>query len=161
MWKILCPAISFALFLFISPVAEAAGWSFAALENLSIETGNGTHNFKIEYAGDFEARAQGLMHRRSLGKKRGMLFDFKRDQIIMMWMKNTHLSLDMIFITKYGTIRNIIKSTKPLSLNVVESKGKARAVLEINAGLAEQLGLKAGNRVRHRIFSSRLPASTD
>jgi len=126
-----------------------------ALERLEILSGGRRHLFQVELADSSDERAKGLMYRRHLPAGQGMLFDFEHDKLIMMWMKNTFISLDMIFIAGNGRIIHIARNTKPLSLAVIESGGPVRAVLEVIAGTARRLGLKTGDRVRHRIFNQR------
>ena len=84
-----------------------------------------------------------------------MLFDFKREQEVTFWMKNTYISLDMIFIRADGRTLRIAKNTRPLSQRLVPSGGKVRAVLEVIAGTATKLGLAPGDRVAHSIFGAR------
>ncbi len=122
------------------------------MERLEIITGSGSAVFMVEIAKTPEQKARGLMYRKQMPADHGMLFDFGREQLIMMWMKNTFLSLDMIFINADGRIRKIAENTKPLSLEIIESKAKVRAVLELLGGTAKRLGLKPGDLVRHPIF---------
>lgn len=89
----------------------------------------------------------GLMHRRTLDVQHGMLFDFGGAMIARMWMKNTHIPLDMLFIREDGVIANIISDTVPQSTAVLSSEGDVRYVLEINAGLSKRLGIKAGDNI--------------
>ena len=84
----------------------------------------------------------------------GMLFDFHREQSTAFWMKNTFISLDMIFIGGDGRIRHIAENTVPLTEAVVPSRGPVRAVLEVIAGTARKLGIAVGDRVAHPIFNS-------
>jgi uncharacterized protein len=102
-----------------------------------------------------EQRARGLVVRRELPEGRGMLFDFHREQPIVMWMQNTYISLDMIFIRGDGRILSIAENTEPLSTRVISSGGQARAVLEVIGGTAKKLGISPGDRVSHPIFRSR------
>ena len=83
-----------------------------------------------------------------------MLFDFKVTQPVTMWMKNTPVSLDMLFITANGTIVNIVSGTQPFSLEYITSDGPVRAVLEVLAGTAKILGIHKGDRVVHDIFGA-------
>ena len=94
------------------------------------------------------------MYRKNMAARAGMLFDFEREQLIMMWMKNTFLRLDMMFIEKNGRIAKIARNTKPLSLDVIESGVRVLAVLEVNGGMADRLGIKRGDLVRHRVFKN-------
>jgi uncharacterized membrane protein (UPF0127 family) len=122
---------------------------------LEIATRTGVHVFSVELAVTDAERAQGLMYRKQLPEGEGMLFDFKRDDSIAMWMKNTYVSLDMIFITADGRIHRIAENTEPLSERIIPSGGPVRAVLEVVGGTARKLGIAPGDRVGHPIFSGR------
>jgi uncharacterized membrane protein (UPF0127 family) len=119
---------------------------------LTITSDSGTHRFNVELADTQEKRMVGLMHRRSMPVNSGMLFDFKADQPISMWMRNTYIPLDMLFIARDGRIVNIAERTVPLSETSIPSKGPVRAVLELNGGTAARLGIKPGDRVSHPMF---------
>jgi uncharacterized membrane protein (UPF0127 family) len=138
-------------------LAGAIGMRFASAadEPLEIASNTGVHSFTVEIAVTDEQRARGLMFRRELPEGRGMLFDFYREQPITMWMQNTYISLDMIFIRGDGRILSIAENTEPLSTRVIGSGGPARAVLEVIAGTAKKLGIRPGDRVSHSIFRSR------
>lgn len=134
----------------------AAGVLFAAsfgvagaaeLQPLTVTTANGQHEFAVELADEPRERSKGLMYRRSLDPDEGMLFDFGRPQPITMWMKNTYIPLDMLFIDESGTIRSIAERTTPLSERTIPSNGPARYVLEINGGRADALGIRPGDTV--------------
>ena len=122
------------------------------LEPLTIVTASGEHRFQIEVARTDEQRARGLMFRRFMPEDRGMLFDFKNEQPIMMWMRNTYIPLDMIFIARDGRVINVAENTEPLSERTIASAAPAFAVLEVNAGVARKIGLKAGDRISHPLF---------
>jgi uncharacterized membrane protein (UPF0127 family) len=122
---------------------------------LEIASRTGVHVFAVELAATDEQRAKGLMFRTSLPEGEGMLFDFKRDDFVTMWMKNTPLSLDMIFIRSDGRIQRIAENTVPFSEKVIPSGGPVRAVLEVVAGTAKKLGIAAGDRVGHPMFVAR------
>ena len=113
---------------------------------------SGPHLFSVEVMRTDEQRARGLMNRRFMAQDRGMLFDFKREEPVAMWMKNTYLSLDMVFIDKSGKVVNIAENTEPLSERIIPSAGPVLAVLELNAGTARRLGLKPGDRLHHPLF---------
>ena len=118
-----------------------------------ILTGDGKrHRFRVEIVSTPADRAQGLQGREQLAPDAGMLFDFGVPLPVYMWMKNTFVALDMIFIAPDGRIVNIARATTPESLAVIESAGPVRAVLEVPAGTAARLGVKPGDRVEHRIF---------
>ena len=144
----------FALFAVV--LAVAAGLpkpaSAQTFEPLAIETGGGLQTFLVEVARDDADRAQGLMYRRTMAPDRGMLFDFARTETVSMWMKNTYLSLDMIFVRPDGIIANVAEHTEPLSTRIVSSSGPVLGVLEVVAGTARRLGIKAGDRVQHPLF---------
>ncbi|HST95482.1 MAG TPA: DUF192 domain-containing protein [Microvirga sp.] len=131
-------------------------WSAAALaqtfEPLMIVGASGRHAFQVEVARNDADRAQGLMYRRNLAPDRGMLFDFARVQPISMWMQNTYIPLDMIFIRPDGSIARIAENAEPLSTRTIPSGEPVLAVLEVIGGTAARLGLKAGDRVEHPLF---------
>jgi uncharacterized protein len=131
-----------------------AGAAFAqALEPLAIVLQGGQRQgFQVEVARNDADRAQGLMFRRSMPADRGMLFDFGRVAPVAMWMQNTYLSLDMLFIRPDGTIARIAADTEPLSTRTIPSGEPVLAVLELNAGTAARLGIRAGDRVEHPLF---------
>ena len=93
------------------------------------------------------------MFRRYLPENRGMLFDFGVERPVTMWMKNTYLPLDMIFIGWTGKVVGLAENTEPLSEKIIPSGAPARGVLEVNAGTAARIGLKIGDSVRHPLFS--------
>jgi uncharacterized protein len=119
---------------------------------VSIVTAGGTFNMSVEMATTPEQRSQGLMGRMEMPLAAGMLFDFKRSQPITMWMKNTFISLDMLFLDSAGTIVHIARNTQPQSLRHISPGRPIRGVLEVNAGTAARLGIKVGDRVLHEIF---------
>lgn len=121
-------------------------------DQLTIETAGGRHVFQVELAVSREQQEQGLMFRRSLAADAGMLFLYPSPRIIAMWMKNTVLPLDMIFIRPDGTILRIAERTVPQSLSIIDSEDQALAVLEVNGGTASRLGIKPGDRIRHPAF---------
>jgi hypothetical protein len=122
---------------------------------LEIATRTGVHVFAVEMAVTPEQQAKGLMFRRELPEGQGMLFDFQTEQPASFWMKNTYISLDMIFIRADGRILRVAENTVPHSEALVSSGGPVRAVLEVIAGTAKKLGIAAGDRVAHPIFRSR------
>jgi uncharacterized membrane protein (UPF0127 family) len=146
-------------------VAGAAAPAFApahaqqaamAQEPLVILTASGAeHRFTVEVARSRAEQEQGLMFRESMAEDRGMLFDWGGMVEAAMWMKNTLIPLDMLFIDADGVILDIFASTVPGSLDVISAGVPVRAVLELNGGTAKRLGLKAGDRVRHPIFTTR------
>ncbi len=131
-------------------LAFAAGPGFAQtadLQKIDIVNKGGTHSFTVELAASDEERARGLMFRKELPEGRGMLFDFKDEQEVAFWMRNTYIPLDMIFIRADGTIRRIAANTEPLSERTVPSGGPVRFVLEVIGGTAKKLGIEPGDKV--------------
>jgi uncharacterized membrane protein (UPF0127 family) len=124
------------------------------MEDISIATAHGAVRFHVEIADNDQEREQGLMYRRTMAADHGMLFDFNPPQQVSFWMHNTVLPLDIIFIGSDGHILNIAANATPFSDANIPSDGRARAVLEINAGRAQALGILPGDVVRHRFFSN-------
>jgi uncharacterized membrane protein (UPF0127 family) len=122
-------------------------------EQLTIDTARGPARFTVEIADDDEERARGLMFRQSLADDRGMLFYFQTPEHASFWMRNTVISLDIIFIGTDGRILNIAERTTPYSEDPIPAAGLTRGVLEIRGGRAAELGIRAGDRVHHRIFA--------
>lgn len=121
---------------------------------LTIETAKGPHKFAVEVATTPEQMEQGLMFRKSLAPDAGMIFDFKTPQPAMMWMKNTLIPLDMLFVDAQGRIVNIHERAVPGSLETIGSAAPVRAVIELNGGTAARLGIKPGDRVVYPIFGN-------
>ena len=144
-----------ALVLLLLLPPDPAGILHAQLQTVEIASRTGVHVFAVEVAVTPEEQAKGLMFRRDLPEGRGMLFDFGREQLASFWMKNTYVSLDMIFIRADGRILRIAESTVPLSETLVHSGGPVRAVLEVVAGTARKLGIAPGDRAAHPIFKTR------
>ena len=143
-----------AVFFFAIAVAATSAKA-AELATLEIATRTGVHAFQVEMAVTPEEQAKGLMFRRELPEGQGMLFDFQRDQELSFWMKDTYISLDMIFIRGDGRIHRIAENTVPLSERMVPSQGPVRAVLEVIAGTSRKFGIAPGDRVAHPIFRGR------
>lgn len=112
---------------------------------------------EVEIAQTPEEKALGLMFRTELPEGKGMLFPYERPQEVTMWMRNTYIPLDMVFIRADGVVHRIETHTKPHSERIISSQGPVSAVLELAAGAAARLGLRAGDRVRHRHFGTAKP----
>ena len=149
---ILLPLAAGFLWLGLAPGAAQLA-SFPTAE-LTIATASGSHKFKVEVATSPEQLEQGLMFRRSLAPDAGMVFDFKAPQPVMMWMKNTLIPLDMLFVDQQGRIINIHERAVPGSLDPIAATAPARAVIELNGGTAAHLGIKPGDRVTFPIFGN-------
>lgn len=123
------------------------------VEQLIIATSSGAHPFLVEVMRTELERERGLMFRRALPEDRGMLFDFETERLVEMWMRNTFIPLDMVFISKSGKVVGLAENTEPLSDRIISSGAPAAGVLEVNAGVAAKIGLKIGDLVRHPLFS--------
>jgi hypothetical protein len=126
-----------------------------ALEPVTLVTSSGRHVFQSEIMRTPDERARGLMFRRHLPADRGMLFDFKEVAPVAMWMQNTFIPLDMVFIRADGTVARVAERTEPMSTRTIPSGEPVLGVLEVNAGTAERIGLKPGDRVEHPMFRPR------
>jgi uncharacterized membrane protein (UPF0127 family) len=143
-------ALAGALWMFAGEAARAA-----SVQPLEIVTKTGVHVFSVEMATTEEEKTTGLMYRKELPEGKGMLFDFAPDQEVSMWMKNTYISLDMIFIRADGRILRIAENTEPMSTKIIPSRGLAKGVLEVIAGTAQKYGIAPGDRVAHPLFNGR------
>lgn len=114
---------------------------------VTIRSDGGQHRFKVEIATTQRQMMQGLMFRRHLDADAGMLFVYEQPAESDMWMKNTLIPLDMLFIRKGGKIGKIAERTMPMSEAVISSGGPVIAVLEVNAGTVSRLGIKVGDMV--------------
>ncbi len=131
--------------------ADDAPVSFTQ-STVEIDTAAGPRRFDVEMAVTPEQLTQGLMFRRSLAADAGMLFDFGQVEPVSMWMKNTLIPLDMIFIAADGRIVGIAQRAVPESEAIIAAPAPVRAVLEVNGGTAARLGLRAGDRVHQAMF---------
>ena len=116
-------------------------------EKIDVSIYNKNITFNVEVAKTIEERRIGLMYRKKLLNNEGMLFIFPREKIIQLWMKNTYIPLDVIFISENKVIVDIKKNMKKLSENIVKSKVKSRYALEFNAGLINKLDIEIGDKV--------------
>ena len=123
--------------------------SFYTFSNEKIEVSiyNKNITFNVEVAKTIEERRIGLMYRKKLLNNEGMLFIFPREKIIQLWMKNTYIPLDVIFISENKVIVDIKKNMEKLSETIVKSKVKSRYALEFNAGLINKLDIEIGDKV--------------
>lgn len=133
------------------PVVLTLGTA-AQADTATLVTASGSHAIEVEVAATPKDREIGLMNRESLADDTGMLFDFRESRPVSMWMKNTLIPLDMLFIDKTGTIVRIARNAKPHSLETIPSGKPVRYVLEINGGAAAGYGAKAGDRLEHPLI---------
>jgi hypothetical protein len=132
-----------------------AGDGAAHEERLDLVTASGVHPLEVEIASTPEKQALGLMYRTSLPDTKGMLFPHEGARELQMWMRNTYIPLDMVFILPDGTVHRIEARTEPFSERIISSEGPVAAVLEIAGGAAERMGLKPGDKVRHPLFGTK------
>ena len=138
--------------LALAPSARADLQTFEQ-SKLVIETAKGKFPFTIELALTNPQMEQGLMYRRELAPDAGMLFEYRAPMVITMWMKNTYIPLDMVFIGADGKVVDFHERAVPFSLDVIASKVPARAVLEVNSGTVARLGIQVGDMIRHPFFN--------
>jgi uncharacterized protein len=139
---------------FSAPAARAEDIRFERSE-LTIATARGEHRFRVELALRPIEQTQGLQHRPFLAEDAGMLFVYERPGNLSMWMLNTLIPLDMIFIGANGRIVNIAERTRPKSLEIIPSAGPVVAVLEVLGGTSARLGLRPGDRIIHPLLVER------
>ena len=128
-------------------LAAPASGIAAGTGTLVLKTATGDHAFNIEVMASDQERALGLMFRRSLPENAGMLFLYDRPQPATMWMKNTLIPLDMVFISADGKVHRIEENAEPFSTTLIPSEGPILGVLELNGGEAAKIGLKRGDKV--------------
>lgn len=119
----------------------------ASAGTLVFKTDSGPHRFNVEIATTEQERRLGLMYRRTLADDAGMLFLYEVPQPVSMWMKNTFIPLDMIFIDAASKVHRIEKHAEPFSTDLISSDGVVQGILEVKAGTAETIGLKRGDEV--------------
>lgn len=124
------------------------------LTPLAIQTATGTHAFQVQVAASNAEKETGLMFRASMPADEGMIFDYGAAQTVYIWMKNTLIPLDLIYIRSDGTVSSVYEGAQPGDLTPRGSKEPVVAVLELNAGAADRIGLAPGDRVLHAIFGT-------
>jgi len=138
----------------LTPRAKAADLQTFEKSKLVIETATGKYPFTIELAVTDPQMEQGLMFRRELAADAGMLFEYAHPMTITMWMKNTYIPLDMVFMGPDGKVVDYHERAVPFSLDTIASKAPARAVLEVNSGTVQRLGIQVGDVVHHPFFNN-------
>ena len=148
--------VLFALVLGLGFSAAALSQELAAPRpgTIVIENPEGSRILAVEIADTPALRSRGLMFRHRLADDKGMLFLYEAVQPVAMWMKNTYIPLDMVFLRGDGTVAEVKTGTVPQSLDVIESAEPVKAVLELGAGGAAKLGLEPGTLVRHQFFGN-------
>lgn len=126
---------------------------FAAEDFLYIQTSTNKVTFNIELANTPEKRRMGLMYRTSLEPSAAMLFEYPKPKKVSIWMKNTQIPLDILFINHQGIIIKIHSNSEPFSEQSISSEQPVKAVLEFNAGLVEKFNIKVGEKVDYHLFN--------
>ncbi|MBV7379366.1 DUF192 domain-containing protein [Maritimibacter dapengensis] len=144
--KRICAIAALALSLPLAAQAECRE------DRVDIRGDFGSARFTVEIADDVEERAQGLMFRESLGASRGMLFLYESAGSPAFWMKNTLIPLDMIFVDPDGMVQHVHSEAVPGDLTGISGGTGVIAVLEIRGGMAEAIGIDAGDEMRHPFF---------
>jgi len=144
------------LLLFLAAAANVALAQLAQFprSELTIVTAGGPRKFSVELATTPAQMEQGLMFRQSLAPDSGMLFDFQAPSMATMWMKNTLIPLDMLFVDAQGRIVNIHERAVPGSLDTIAAAAPVRAVIEVNGGTAARFGIRPGDKVIFPIFGN-------
>jgi uncharacterized membrane protein (UPF0127 family) len=135
-----CVAVAVVVALFVEPSRAVYH-----PDRITLTTATGDHAFTVEWATTPAERSQGLMYRETMAEDHGMVFDFGQEQPVSFWMRNTVLSLDMVFIHADGTVYRIERDTEPYSLTPIPSGADVRYVLEVLGGTSERIGLKPGD----------------
>lgn len=144
--KLLCAAIGLVLMAVTAMAADCSR------DTVFLRGDWGKARFSVEIADDDAERAQGLMHREAMPASVGMLFVYEAPQPLAFWMRNTLIELDMIFIDARGVVQHIHHRAVPLDETVIHGGDDLLAVLEINGGLAERMGIRAGDEIQHPFF---------
>jgi uncharacterized protein len=134
--------------------AHAENAQISKIEPVTVASDGSATMFTTEIADTEELRERGLMFRHILPPDNAMLFDFGKPRPVQMWMKNTNISLDMLFIRADGTIAAIAQNTVPQSLDIVSVQEPVLGVMELAAGTVKKLGLRTNDKVFHRIFKT-------
>ncbi|GLQ19116.1 DUF192 domain-containing protein [Algimonas porphyrae] len=148
----------FAFMLFASPAfaqtAQDDVVDFGEPQPLSIVTETATHDFMVEEAKTADQQARGMMWRDSMGENDGMIFEFAEPKVATIWMKNTAISLDILFVRSNGEILKIEHLAQPFKERSASSEAVIAAVVELKGGRALELGIKPGDVVKHPFFGS-------
>ena len=137
--------------------ALAVGSETFSVLSVAILSHTGPHHVHVELAESPSQRRKGLQGRQTLDANSGMLFVFDTPSVAAMWMKNTYIPLDMLFLDSIGSIIAIAENTRPMSLEPIRPPEPFKAVLELNAGTVARLGIKLGDRVLHPVVEAATP----
>jgi uncharacterized protein len=154
MLRFVIASLAYILVALLPVASSAEDAPLSKIEPLTIATETDANLFTVEIADTDALRERGLMFRQRMPEGRGMLFDFGAPRAVSMWMKNTYISLDMLFIRSDGSIAYIAENTKPRSLDVIGVSEPVLGVLEVAGGTARKLGIRAGDKIFHRMFNT-------
>jgi uncharacterized protein len=135
-------------------LAPASAQELMRIEPLTIVTANTATMFSAEIADTDAARERGFMFRQVMPQNQAMIFDFGTPKPAAMWMKNTLVSLDMVFVREDGTVAAIAENTVPKSLDTISVQEPVRGVIELAAGTAKRIGLHKNDKVYNSIFKT-------
>ncbi|WP_440959841.1 DUF192 domain-containing protein [Oceanicaulis sp. LC35] len=145
----------------VDPTAPDAVVEYGGPDPLVIEGDFGAHTFTVEVADTDDSRERGLMHRESMDPDAGMLFDFGREDFMSIWMANTIIPLDILYVRANGEIAKIVVGAQPFSRRPMSSDYPVIAVVELNGGRTLELGIEPGDIVRHPLFGNVETVSPD
>lgn len=141
--------VTMGIFLILSCITNGYAGEAFPISTLKINQAR----FTIEIATTQAQQEQGLMNRKTMKDDAGMLFVFEKSEPVFMWMKNTYISLDMVFIDEQGAIIQIAENTKPLSEAIISGTKPTKAVLELKAGTCKKQSIQIGDKVIYDTFS--------
>ena len=130
---------------------------FGDSQTLIIVSENGEHNFKVEEAKTLDQQARGMMFREEMSEDTGMIFEFEEPKVATIWMKNTALPLDIIFVRSNGKILKIEHMAQPYTLRSASSEAVVAAVVELKGGTSKDLGIQPGDTIKHTFFENFAP----
>jgi len=134
--------------------ATPAPLDFGPKEALVIKSKDKTHTFQVEVADTDALQSRGMMYRDGVADDEGMLFEFAKPKVATIWMKNTGIFLDIIFVRPNGKILKIEHNAKPYTLRLASSEAPVAAVIELRGGRAKELGIRPGDIIEHSFFKS-------
>ena len=153
----------FIAFLFLLPLSASAQTAkddvvdFGTPVPLSVVSESGTHEFLVERAVTLDQQARGMMFRETMGADTGMIFEFEEPKVATIWMKNTSIPLDIIFVRSNGRILKIEHMAQPYKLRSASSEAVIAAVLELQGGRSRDLGILPGDLIKHDFFGTATP----
>ena len=127
---------------------------FGQPQALKIQSGETVHEFAVEEAKTLDQQARGMMFRESMTADTGMIFEFEEPKIATIWMKNTSIPLDILFVRSNGKILKIEHSHKPYTLRSASSEAVIASVVELKGGEAKARGIRPGDTIKHPFFGN-------